>query len=430
MVELHDLDQLLHSSELFDTTLKDEVLELHEGERREVATLFADIKGFTAMSEYLDPEDVRMILDRLLQLFAHCITQYGGYVDKYEGDLVMALFGAKVASERDTERAIHAALAMLDKLEQFNALLAKKPELRGVQLGVRIGINTGLVTTGRIAEKREGDFTVYGDAVNLASRMESSAPVNRIMLPEATMRSVSDVFEFEDYGEIEVKGKSDLVSVFLVKGLKARQAQRWSHRQTVYVGRQSELAALQQAYQAVAQHIQQAEVACQKVACQPILVGIKGAAGMGKSRLLYEFLAARRHPRFVLQAATPHVIQNPYCVFTTLIKQYLNISHFDAPQVVKRKLETSFKTLEAYLPDSEELQTLRDIRPLIGFLIGVKYPDVRLESSGHDVLQPHLQAAIRHFLEHEKIGGQPVLPGRMGQSDPAPRCGLLGQRIF
>jgi len=419
-----ELDQLL-TSDLLDTTPKDEALELHEGERREVAVLFADMKGFTALSERLDPEQVRMILDKLLQLFTLCVRQYGGYVDKYEGDLVMALFGAKVASERDTERAIHAALQMLAKLKQFNALLAKNPMVHGVELGVRIGINTGLVTTGRVGAKREGDFTVYGDTVNLASRMESNAPVGRIMVPGETMRIVKEVFEFEDHGKIEVKGKSEPVSVFLVKGLKAKPVQRWHVKRSAYVGRDKELATLHEKYDVAMNRLKKTPGVLEE---KPIVIGIKGLAGLGKSRLLYEFLKSkaetpgvpkrttgdsqdsqtetsvvRRTPGVsavsaTLHGTTPRISQNPYCVFTSMIKDYLNISQIDSPQVVKEKLEAGFQALEADLNDEREVRDLRDILPIVGFLLGVKYDDVRLQLKGKELCS-YLQTAIRYFLE-------------------------------
>jgi len=392
-----ELDQLL-LSDLFDGTQQGEIIELHEGERREVAILFADIKGFTALSERLDPEQVRMILDKLLQLFTLCIKQYGGYVDKYEGDLVMALFGAKVASERDTERAIRAALQMLEKLKQFNALLANNPTVQGVELGIRIGINTGLVTTGRIGEKREGDFTVYGDAVNLASRMESNAPVNRIMLPEEAMQLVKETFEFEDHGEIQVKGKSKPVSVFLVKGLKAKHIHRWEVKQSAYIGREKELAVLHETYDRVKKHLADGKDLSRLEAQKPLVVDIKGQAGLGKSRLMYEFLRDKGEHVWVLHGTTPRFTQNPYCVFASLIRHSLNIAHIDPPPVIKEKLETGFRALEPELYEESEIQNLRSSLPLMGYLLGVKYDDLRLQLTGKE-LQPHLQTAIRYFLE-------------------------------
>ena len=190
-------------------------IQLKEGERRRVSILFADLKGFTAMSEMLDPELVQSTIDKIMSVFTKVIKNHGGYVDKYSGDEVMALFGAKVASEVDTERAIRAGLQMLENLNKFNQYMKTQKEYSAIDkpLAIRIGINTGLVTTGKIGEGREGDFTVYGDSVNLASRLESNAPVNSIIVPESIEKMLVDHFEFLDQGNIKVKGKTDPIAV-------------------------------------------------------------------------------------------------------------------------------------------------------------------------------------------------------------------------
>jgi len=176
--------------------MEEKTVQLKEGERRTVAILFADIKGFTEMSEKLDPEIVQTTIDKIMRVFTQNIENYGGYVDKYSGDEIMALFGAKVASEVDTERAIRAGLQMLNSLKGYNNYLKKDKKYGNAikPLAIRIGINIGLVTTGKIGKGREGDFTVYGDAVNLASRLESNAPVNSIMVPEIIDKLIRRVF--------------------------------------------------------------------------------------------------------------------------------------------------------------------------------------------------------------------------------------------
>ncbi len=106
-----------------------------------------------------------------MKIFSRCISFYGGFVDKYMGDGIMALFGAKTATEQNTERAILAALKMQEQLQLYNKKLKQQPDFENVDLGVRIGINAGLVSVGKVGDDREGDFTVYGPEVNLASRM-------------------------------------------------------------------------------------------------------------------------------------------------------------------------------------------------------------------------------------------------------------------
>jgi len=186
-----------------ENEVQKEKLRLKEGERREVAILFADVKGSTALGVKLDPEAFKQTLDPLMKRFSRCITYYGGYVDKYMGDGIMALFGARRASEQDTERAVMAALKMITQLDWINRKLATEMGSEAPILKVRIGINTGLVVVGKVGEEREGDFTVIGAAVNLAQRMEVNAPDNSILLPYPVMQAVERFFEFERYGCVQ-----------------------------------------------------------------------------------------------------------------------------------------------------------------------------------------------------------------------------------
>jgi len=384
-----EIDDLL-KTDSFTKSSDIKKIKLHDGERREVSIMFLNIIGFDVISEKLDPEQLRMILDRLLQLLTLYIKHYGGYIDKYEGDLIMALFGAKKASEKDTERALKAALDILDKFKQFNLLLLKNPLLKDLDIGLRIGINTGLVTTGKIGEKREGDFTVYGDSVNLASRMESTAPVGKIMIPEKTMRLVKDIFIFEDYGEIKVKGKSKPVNVYLVSGLKERSINKLSRSE--YVGRDKELKLLEEEYKKLKLKIKE-----KVLNNKPSVIGIKAGAGLGKSRLIYEFLK-KRETEQKLFGNVESILQNPYSVFISIIRHYLNISLNDSRDSIKRKLEITFKDLEKYCSYESEVLNLRNSKSMIGYLLGLNYEDKHFKLEPKD-LQTHLQGAIRYFVE-------------------------------
>jgi len=246
----------------------EQTLKLEEGENRVVSVLFLDIKGFTAMSEKMKPEEVKLTMDKVLTVFTNSILKYGGYIDKYEGDLIMALFGCKSASETDTERAISAGLKILSDIKQVNQILK-------IDIAVRIGINTGEVTTGKIGMKRDGDFTVYGDAVNLASRMESCAPLNSIMIPEETRAMVENSFLFEDLGVISVKGKEKPVSVWKVAGFSPKKVERWERsssiiKHSLYVGRDSELNQISELYQT-----SQSEIGTVDPKYKPVIIGLK-----------------------------------------------------------------------------------------------------------------------------------------------------------
>ena len=136
-----------------------------QGERKQVTVMFADISGFTAMSEQRDAEEVVTLVNACFAKLSECVYRYEGTIDKYIGDEIMAIFGAPRAHEDDPERAIRTALAMCEALEEFNA---KPPLPLADPLGIHIGIGTGYVVAGLIGTQRHQDYTVMGDAVNLA----------------------------------------------------------------------------------------------------------------------------------------------------------------------------------------------------------------------------------------------------------------------
>jgi len=392
--EIDSIDaELLEFMRPFEATTS-ETPKLKEGERRMVTVLFADIKGFTALSEQLDHEHVFKFTDKIMKVFTKIIDHYGGYVDKYEGDSVMALFGANTATEQDTERAVRAGLKMIDILEPFNRILTDHyPELSGIQLDVRIGINTGLVTTGKIGKERDGDFTAIGDTVNLASRMESNAPVHSIMLNSSTKKVVENIFVFTDHGEIKVKGKSRPVAVYLVDGLKARAIRRWEVHSSAYVGRDKEMNILRSTFGIVDKRIRDSKKQTEKE--KPIVVGIKGIAGIGKSRLLYEFLQDKNN--FVLHGTTPSISQNPNCVFTSMIRQYFEVTVLDTLKESRRKLEGGITELKTHCNEDEK-KSLDYALPMLGYLLNIKYEDIRFDLEPKD-LKVHIQISIRHLLE-------------------------------
>ena len=144
-----------------------------------MTVLFADLSGYTAMSERLDPEEVRQIADRSLRRLAAEVDRFGGTVDKYIGDNVMAIFGAPVTHEDDPERAVRAGLAMQNAMEEINADLEPR---HGVRFQLRVGINTGEVLAGEVA----GSYTVIGDAVNVAARLQAAGAPGTVIVGRQT----------------------------------------------------------------------------------------------------------------------------------------------------------------------------------------------------------------------------------------------------
>ena len=177
-------------------------------ERKVVTVLFCDLVGFTAASEASDPEDVRSRIRPYHARLRLEIERYGGTVEKFIGDAVMAVFGAPVAHEDDAERAVRAGLRLLEAIEELNEA---DPALR---LQVRIGINTGEAVVALGARPEQGEGIVTGDVVNTASRLQGAAPVNGIACAEQTYRQTERVFEYEKLEPVAVKGKTGPLSLF------------------------------------------------------------------------------------------------------------------------------------------------------------------------------------------------------------------------
>jgi class 3 adenylate cyclase/predicted ATPase len=239
-------------------------------ERRQVTVLFADLSGYTAVAERMDPETVKKLVDRALRRLGEEVERYGGTVDKYIGDNVMAIFGAPVAHEDDAERAVRAALGMQDAMAEVNEGLPQ-----GVTFALRVGLNTGEVLAGAVGDT----YTVVGDTVNVASRLQTAARPGSVTVGERTMRSSSEAVRYEPLEPLDLKGKSEPVPAWEAVGLIAEQAvgRAATGREAPLVGRDYEIGTLESLYERVVRE------------GRPHLVTLIGEAGVGKSRLLNEF---------------------------------------------------------------------------------------------------------------------------------------------
>lgn len=242
-----------------------------QDQRREVAVLFADISGFTAMSEKLDPEEVHQLMNRCFEGIGRVIEQEGGYIDKYIGDNVMALFGAPVAHEDDPGRACRAALGIQQFLGDFSEETAGET---GLRLRARIGINHGLVVAGGVGAESRRDYTVMGDTVNLASRLESAAQPGSSLVSGEIRERVGDEFEFAPPVEFTLKGKSQPVPAYELLGENqgSRSAQVVPDDMPV-IGRDGEIDALRRFVEEGRRWIE-----------------IHGEIGVGKTRLAHAAL--------------------------------------------------------------------------------------------------------------------------------------------
>ena len=264
-------------------------------ERKLITVLFADISGFTARSESLDPEDVNKLINTLWRYLDAIILEHGGHIDKHMGDGIMALWGAGEAREDDPEQAIRAALAMQQKIASLSGAAlqdaGERPapdrfdvedvagNLFDLSLEIRVGIHTGPVVLGQVGTTLE--FTAMGDTVNLASRLQDAAPLGGVLISHDTYRHVIGVFDVQVLEPVRVKGKRDAVQIYLVRRAKPRafrlQPRGVEGVETRMVGRMREM-----------QHLQATFLGTLQVG-QLQAITLVGEAGIGKSRLLYEF---------------------------------------------------------------------------------------------------------------------------------------------
>jgi class 3 adenylate cyclase len=238
-------------------------------ERRVVSVLFVDLVGFTSRSEQLDPEDVRSFLTVYYERARAEIERFGGRVEKFIGDAVMAVFGAPVAYGDDPERAVRAAMAVRDSIadmDQADPLLV---------LQVRAGVNTGEAIVELSARPEAGVAMVAGDVVNTAARLQSNAPVNEVVVGEETYASTRTVIEYRPIEPIAAKGKTDPVRAWVAVAPLVEAGER-VFSEVPLVGRGEELANLRSLWDMVS-----AEHRCS-------LVTVFGPAGIGKSRLAHE----------------------------------------------------------------------------------------------------------------------------------------------
>ena len=247
-----------------------------EGERKHVTVLFCDLVDSTPLAERVGAEAMHEIMDRCFALILDQVHRYEGTVNQFLGDGVMALYGAPLALEDAPHRAVTTALAIQRELEPFAAEVKRAHD---VDFRMRIGIHSGPVVVGRIGDDLRMDYTAIGDTTNLAARLQGLAPPGGAIISEATEGLVEGYFELEELGAVSVKGKSEPVTAFRV--LEAREGlgrveARARTGLTPLVGREHEFAALQRAFASAAEGKGQ-------------VVFLVGEAGIGKSRLRYEF---------------------------------------------------------------------------------------------------------------------------------------------
>jgi class 3 adenylate cyclase len=339
-------------------------------ERKQVTVLFSDLTGFTALSERLDPEETREIMNRVFGLAAEIVARYNGRIEKFIGDAMMAIFGVPVAHEDDPVRAVRAAL------ELHEAVAALSPQVQartGTPIALHSGVNTGLVVTGEL-QFDQGTAGPLGDTINTAARLMNAAPSSQIWVGPETRRLIQQTFELEDLGAHDFKGKAAPVGVARVLSASSRAARANQFRGT-FVGRQAELGALLGA----AEKMRDGE---------PSVFAIRGDAGTGKTRLVAEFRErVGSDVQWLEGRAYPYAQNIPYAPIIDLLSRSWSIEERDSQATVRAKLEAG---LAALLP------TLGEVLPL--FLHLYHLPQTEGVVIERQAFQERLLAAMRQLL--------------------------------
>src|SRR5688572_12427838 len=314
-------------------------------ERKVVTVLFADLVGFTSRSEQMDPEDVRALLRPYWERLRTELEHFGGTVEKFIGDAVVALFGAPVAHEDDPERAVRAALAIRE-------WVAEEGELH-----VRIGVNTGEALVSLGARPAEGEGMASGDVVNTAARLQSAAPVDGILVGEQTFRATERAIEYREHEPVQAKGKANPVLVWEAVQARARFGVDLTPATAApLVGRDQELELLLTAFRRAADD---------RI---PQLASVVGVPGIGKSRLLGELFAAidagDRLVRWRQGRSLPYGEGVSYWALGEMVKAEAGVLETDSPEETTRKLRAA---VEVVASDESEATWLEShLRPLVG----------------------------------------------------------------
>jgi class 3 adenylate cyclase/uncharacterized protein YcbX len=362
--------------------------ELPEGERKTVTALFADIKGSMELIEDLDPEDARAIVDPALRLMIAAVQHYAGYIVQSTGDGIFALFGAPLAHEDHPQRALYAALRMQTDLKRYSDRIRAQGRL---PIQVRVGVNTGEVVV-RSIQTGGGhvEYTPIGHSTSLAARMQALAPIGSIATTEAVRKLCDGYFLLKDLGPTRVKGVSEPIHVFEVTGLgplRTRLQRSAGRGLTKFVGRQREMDAMQHA-------------AAQANTGHGQIVAAVAEAGVGKSRLVYEFKLRNQAGWMVLEAfSVSHGKAGEYLPVLDLLHRYFGIDAEDNGRKRREKVAGKIAILD---------RTLDGSLPYLFSLLGIADSDDPLAGVDVEVVRRRTLEAIKQILLRESLN-QPLM---------------------
>jgi class 3 adenylate cyclase/predicted ATPase/ribosomal protein L40E len=359
-------------------------VELPPEERRQVTVVFADLSGYTAIAERMDPEEVKSFVDGALRRLGQEVERFGGSVDKYIGDNVMAVFGAPIAHEDDAERAVRAALGMQDAMAEINERFGTA---QSVVLALRVGVNTGEVVAGAMGD----GYTVIGDTVNVAARLQTASQPGSVTVGERTFRATREAIDYRRLEPLTLKGKAEPVPAWEAAGVIAAQPVRRTSAQTPLVGRTDKLDVLRSVYERV------------EKGRRPHLVTVIGQAGVGKSRLRHELerWLCERHPppTFREGRCLPYGSGIVYWPLAEVIRAESEIVDGDSTEEAWEKLLAAMEGLMAYAGEHSEPAERR--AATIGRLLGIEAPGELSPADAEDPqrMREFFFSAVRSVIE-------------------------------
>ena len=326
-----------------------------EGERKQVTVMFCDMEGFTQLSEKLGPEDAYTIMDQVYEILIHKVHAYEGTVNEMTGDGIMALFGAPIALEDAPQRAIRSAYAIHREMARFSDKM--KQEKEGIlSFKMRIGIHTGPVVVGTLGNDLRVEFKAVGDTVNMASRIEALAKPGATYITEDTFKLAEGFFRFEALGERSVKGKKEPIKAYRVIAPSARRTRFDVNAErglTTFVGRERELDLLLDGFERIKEGHGQA-------------FSIMAEAGVGKSRLLYEFRKAisNENVTFLEGKCLSYSRGAAYHPLIDILKSNFDVREGDEDSDIIEKVQKGLRVLgedeDTTLPCILELLSVKD----------------------------------------------------------------------
>lgn len=353
------------------------------GQRRQVTVLFVDLSGYTSLSERVDSEQLYELVQQCTKMFANAVYKYDGFVDKFTGDGLMALFGAPIAHENNAELAIRAALDMQTGLTSLSERLRDQ---LGQDIKAHIGLHSGHLIVGGVGSNRKMSYTAIGDVVNLASRLETAAKADTILVSEAVYRQVRNLFDFETMPPLILKGISHPVGSHRVVGVKVNpgSVRGVEGLYAPMIGRDGELERLQQAVTATVN---------EKVGR---FVAVSGEAGIGKSRLISEFKAFLSQLPVNVAEGYSLIYRKgvAYWIFQDLLLRWLEVDAETPKLECQRRLRERVATV---LPDR-----IDDVLPYLEHLVSLPPSDPRatrrVEFLTADQLSQQIFLAVRELL--------------------------------